>query len=197
MTSGPSMRAPFLDVAAAALLAATAAPRKALFLDRDGVVNIDHGHVHSPAQTNWVDGIFELVQAATASGFICIVVTNQAGIARGLYTESEFNQYTRWQHGEFAARGSPLLATFHCPHHPEFDSFGNGRPCQCRKPAPGMILDALRMFDVDPAASLLLGDKTSDIEAAHSAGIGRAYRVARGSGRLPGFNALQSEAQSR
>lgn len=171
MNSGAS-RQRFLDPDADAMLARREAPRKALFLDRDGVINVDRNYVHTAAATEWVPGIFELVAAAHANGFLPIVVTNQAGIGRGLYDEAQFLAYTQWIHGVFAARGAPLLATYFCPHHPQAGIGAYLRECPCRKPAPGMILAAADAFSIDLAGSMLLGDKPSDIGAAIAAGVG-------------------------
>ena len=169
--SASLVRAPFLDPAADALHIATPAPRKALFLDRDGVININHGYVHTPEQTDWVPGIFELVAAAHAHGFLPIVATNQAGIGRGLYDEAAFLGYTAWMHAQFAARGTPLLATFWCPHHPAEGLSDYRVDCDCRKPRPGMLLEAIARFDIDPARSLMIGDKQGDLDAAAAAGV--------------------------
>ncbi|NOT87235.1 MAG: HAD family hydrolase [Lysobacter sp.] len=170
----PPIAAPVVDPASIAVLPLV--PRRALFLDRDGVINVNHGYVHSKEQTEWVPGIFELVGAAASAGLICVVVTNQAGIARGYYDETQFRSYTEWMHGEFRDHGVPLLATYHCPHHPEAGP--HATICACRKPAPGMLLAALRDFDIDPARSLMIGDKPGDIEAAVAAGIGHAHQAA-------------------
>lgn len=162
----------YVDPSAAEMLALWPAPRKALFLDRDGVVNVERNYVHTAAETAWVPGIFDLVRQARAEGFLPVVVTNQAGIARGFYDEATFLEYTRWMHAVFAERGAPLLATFYCPHHPEAGIGEYRRECACRKPAPGMILAAAAAFQIDLRASTLIGDKPSDIEAAAAAGVG-------------------------
>ena len=165
------IRAPYPDPAADALLVATPPPRKALFLDRDGVININHGYVHAPAQTDWVPGIFELVAEAHARGYLPVVVTNQAGIGRGLYDEAAFLAYTAWMHAQFTARGTPLLATFWCPHHPN-EALGDYRvDCDCRKPRPGMLLQAIDRFGIGAARSLMIGDKQGDLDAAAAAGV--------------------------
>ena len=148
------------------------ATRKALFLDRDGVINVNHGYVCSPERTDWVPGIFDLCAIARDTGYVLVVVTNQAGIARGLYTEAEFLDYTRWMHSEFEARGVPLTATYYCPHHPHAALDIYRAECGCRKPAPGMILTAARQLQIDLQQSLLVGDKHSDIVAAKLAGVG-------------------------
>lgn len=175
--SGVAIPAPYVDPAAGRLLAAAPRPRRALFLDRDGVVNVDRAYVHRPEDTEWVPGIFALVAAAATAGFLPIVVTNQAGIARGLYGEDAFLGYTAWMHAEFTKRGSPLLATCHCPHHPTAGLGALRVACSCRKPKPGMLLRAIGDWDIVPGLSLMLGDKASDLEAAAMAGIGRAVFV--------------------
>ena len=167
----PMIRPPYLDPAAETLLAGWARPRKALLLDRDGVININHGYVHTVATTDWVPGIFELVANAHAQGYLPIVVTNQAGIGRGHYDEATFLDYTAWVHAEFARRGTPLLATFWCPHHPDAGIGDYKVACGCRKPQPGMLQAALVRFDIDPALSLMIGDKQGDLDAASAAGV--------------------------
>ena len=149
--------------------------RNALFLDRDGVINVNHGYVHAADQTQWVPGTFELCAAARDAGYLLIVVTNQAGIARGYYTEAQFVAYTRWVHGQFAERGVPLLATYYCPHHPEAGVGGYRVECDCRKPRPGMLLAAARDFDLRLSECLLIGDMPSDQQAAAAAGVGAAW----------------------
>ncbi len=165
------LREPYLDPAVAGLLAANPAPRKALFLDRDGVVNLNHGYVYTPGRTDWVPGIFELVAEARRRDYLPVVVTNQAGIGRGFYDEAAFLDYTAWMHQQFADRGTPLLATYWCPHHPEAGIGEYRVECGCRKPQPGMVLAAIGRFDIDPARSLLIGDKPSDVRAASEAGV--------------------------
>lgn len=153
----------------------TGSTRKVLFLDRDGVINVDRGYVHTAVQTQWVPGIFELCGAARDAGYALIVVTNQAGIARGYYTEAQFVAYTRWVHEQFAQRGVPLLATYYCPHHPEAGTGIYRVECDCRKPRPGMLLAAAKDFDLRLRECLLIGDMPSDQQAAVAAGIGKAW----------------------
>lgn len=148
-------------------------PQRALFLDRDGVINVNHGYVHTAEATDWVPGIFELCRAAVAQGYVLIVVTNQAGIGRGLYTAQQFETYTRWMLDQFAQRGTPLLAVYHCPHHPTAGIGLYQQDCECRKPAPGMLAAAARDYAVDLQQSVLVGDKCSDMQAGRSAGVGR------------------------
>lgn len=170
-----AIRAPYVDPQADAVLADAGAPRKALLLDRDGVINVNHGYVHTAATTEWVPGIFELVMQAHRHGVPVIVATNQAGIGRGYYSEDAFLAYTAWMHAQFAQRGTPLLATFWCPHHPDAGIGGYGIECDCRKPRPGMLLAAAERFDLDMRASWMIGDKPSDLEAAATAGVGQRH----------------------
>jgi len=167
-----SIAAPFVDPAAEALLARAASPRRALFLDRDGVINVDRDYVHKPDEVEWVPGIFDLVREASSAGYLPIVVTNQAGIARGYYDEATFLEFTRWMHAQFAARGAPLLATYFCPHHPEAGIGPYRVACACRKPAPGMLQAAVRDFELRADLSALVGDKAGDIQAGRAAGVG-------------------------
>jgi D-glycero-D-manno-heptose 1,7-bisphosphate phosphatase len=151
--------------------AASETVRRALFLDRDGVINVNRGYVHTAEQTEWVPGIFELCKAARDAGYGLIVVTNQAGIARGYYSEMQFRDYTTWMHQQFEARGVPLLATFYCPHHPEAGQDSYRTDCDCRKPRPGMLLRAAAELRIDLAKSVMIGDSPSDMAAADAAGI--------------------------
>lgn len=144
---------------------------RALFLDRDGVINVDFGYVCSPDRTQFVPGIFELCAKASRLGYLLIIVTNQAGIGRGYYTEDDFLRYMEWMRGEFSARGIPISAVYFCPHHPEAALDIYRQECTCRKPAPGMFLQAAHDLDIDMSRSMLVGDKPSDAMAAHAAGV--------------------------
>lgn len=147
--------------------------RKALFLDKDGVINIDHGYVCSPERTDFMDGIFGLCRAATQHGYLNVVVTNQAGIARGYYSERDFHAYMDWVRKEFLRNGAQIDAMYFCPHHPTTGFGGYLCDCECRKPKPGMLLRAIREMNLDVGRSVMLGDKLSDMEAAQRAGTGR------------------------
>jgi len=146
--------------------------RHALFLDKDGVINVDHGYVCSPERTEFVGGIFDLCREATRHDFLNIVITNQAGIARGYYTEQQFLAYMDWLRGEFRKYDAQIDAVYYCPHHPVHGLGEYLRDCGCRKPKPGMIIQAQRDHNLDLAGSVLLGDCTSDIAAGETAGVG-------------------------
>jgi D-glycero-D-manno-heptose 1,7-bisphosphate phosphatase len=103
--------------------------------------------------------------------FLLVVTSNQSGIGRGLYGEADFESLTTWMCGEFEAAGAPLAGVFHCPHHPTEAIGTYRRVCECRKPAPGMLLAAARDHQIDLAASVMFGDKASDLEAARAAGV--------------------------
>lgn len=146
--------------------------RRALFLDRDGVINVDHGYVHRSEDFEFIEGIFDLCRYAHAQGWLLVVVTNQAGIARGMYTEETFHELTRWMLARFAAEGAPITAVYYCPTHPTAGEGDYRRESFRRKPNPGMLLEAAQDHGIDLASSVLVGDKGSDIEAGHSAGVG-------------------------
>ncbi|HKV65503.1 MAG TPA: HAD family hydrolase [Rhodanobacteraceae bacterium] len=147
--------------------------RRALFLDKDGVINVDHGYVCTPERTDFIDGIFEMCRAATQRGYLNVVVTNQAGIARGYYSEQDFTAYMDWMRDAFRLRDAQLDAVYYCPHHPVHGMGEYLRDCDCRKPKPGMIASAARDLDIELSKSILLGDTASDIEAGKAAGVGR------------------------
>ena len=145
--------------------------RPALFLDRDGVINIDHAYVSKPEHFEFVDGIFELCRNAKRLGYLIFVVTNQAGIGRGYYTEQDFLKLTEWMCGVFKVQGVNIDKVYFCPSHPEHGIGQYKVDSLYRKPGPGMILQAAEEFGVDLARSLLVGDKESDIQAGVAAGV--------------------------
>lgn len=146
--------------------------RRALLLDRDGVINVDHGYVCQQEQVQFIDGIFDLVRVASERCYAIIVITNQAGIGRGLYTEEEFHSLTAWMSGVFREHGTSIDRVYWCADHPEHGVGAHRADSRRRKPAPGMILDAARDFALDLSASVLVGDKESDILAGVAAGVG-------------------------
>lgn len=139
---------------------------RALFIDRDGVINTDKVHVAERERFEFTEGIFDLCRIYADAAYMIIVITNQAGIAKGYYTGLDFLELTRWMIAEFKQHDIEIARVFHCPHHPDFTG-----KCNCRKPEPGMILKAVEEFDLDISACILIGDKESDLEAGRRAGI--------------------------
>ena len=171
--------------------------RPALFLDRDGVINVDHAYVYRPEDFDFMPGIFELVARAGAAGYPVVVVTNQSGIGRGYYGEDDFERLTQWMRARFAERGGRLDAVYHCPHHPRDALEPWRRDCPDRKPAPGMLLRARDALDVDLAHSVLVGDRPSDLEAARRAGVGTRLLFAPETPDADQAAALQADPQAR
>jgi len=145
--------------------------RRAAFLDRDGVINIDRGYVFRREDFEFIGGALAASAQLHRLGFMLVVVTNQSGIGRGLYTEEDYRRLSGWMSDEFAAAGAPLAGAYHCPHHPQALLAEYRRACDCRKPAPGMLFAAARELSLDLSRSVLFGDKASDIEAAAAAGV--------------------------
>jgi D-glycero-D-manno-heptose 1,7-bisphosphate phosphatase len=164
--------------------------RRALFLDKDGVINVDHGYVCTPERTEFVEGIFDVCRVATRRGHLVVVITNQAGIGRGYYSEREFLAYMDWVRSVFAERGAQLDAVYYCPHHPVHGVGQYLRVCECRKPAPGLILSAQHDLGIDLAHSVFVGDSPSDMQAGAAAGVGTCimlHPVNEGSSAGPGI----------
>jgi len=145
---------------------------RALFLDRDGVINVDAGYVHRISDFIFIEGIFELTRSAIAKGYLVFVVTNQAGIGRGYYSEAEFQILTKWMLGRFKSEGVEIKKVFFSPYHPVYGVGHYKKDDISRKPRPGMLLAAKSEFDLDLSKSVLVGDKASDIKAGISAGVG-------------------------
>jgi D-glycero-D-manno-heptose 1,7-bisphosphate phosphatase len=160
---------------------------RALFLDRDGVINHETDYLYRVADVRWVEGIFPLCLTAQRLGYKLVVVTNQSGIARGLYTEADLHILMDWMRSQFLARGITLDAVYFCPYHPVHGVGPYQREHPDRKPAPGMLLRAQRDLSLDLAGSILVGDRCSDIAAANAAGLAHAFLL-RGteSGTCPG-----------
>ena len=137
---------------------------KALFLDRDGVINVDKSYVYKVQDFEFCAGIFELCEFFLQKGFKIFVITNQSGIERGFYSEKDFEKLSEFMLGEFAKKGISISKVYHCPHL---------QGCECRKPKPGMILKAQAEFDIDLANSILIGDNFTDMQAGQNAGIKR------------------------
>ncbi len=146
--------------------------QRALLLDRDGVINVDYGYVHHSGNFEFIDGIFEVARAAHASGYKLVVITNQAGIARGYYSEQQFHQLTEWMCNEFFNEGVPIEKVYFSPFHPTAGLGAYKKDDVSRKPHPGMIHQAQREMNLNLGNSILIGDKASDIQAGIAAGVG-------------------------
>ena len=160
---------------------------RAAFIDRDGVLNEERVYVHRIEDFVLLPGAVEALRALRAAGYRRVVVTNQSGIARGLYTEAQYQRFTSQVRERLQAEGVTLDAIEFCPHLPDAPLPEYRRECECRKPAPGMLLKAIHALDIDPAVSFLVGDKLSDVQAGRAAGVGRCFLVRTG-------HALSTEA---
>ncbi len=145
--------------------------RPAAFLDRDGVLNVDHGYVHRPDQVAWITGAPAAVRRLNEAGWFVFVVTNQAGVGRGYYDEAAVKALHRWMNTDLAGHGARIDDFRYCPHHPEEARPPYRMACACRKPQPGMLLDLMACWPVDRSRSVLIGDKPSDVAAAAAAGV--------------------------
>lgn len=153
---------------------------KAAFIDRDGVINEERNYVHRIEDFVLLPGVAQGLALLRDAGFLLIVVTNQAGIARGYYDQSEMDRLHEHMHKKLAQDSVSLDAIYFCPHHPQGRVQMLALECDCRKPAPGMVLQAAKDLDLDLAASVLIGDKLSDVQAGRRAGVGRTIIVESG-----------------
>lgn len=145
--------------------------RPALFLDRDGIINVDTNFLYKIEDVQWVDGIFEVVPYAKQQGYAVIVVTNQSGIGRGYYTEEDFHTLMQWMGEEMEARGCGFDGVYFSPYHPVHGVGRYQQDTECRKPGPGMLLQAAQEYSLDLGRSVMIGDRCSDMAAAAAAGV--------------------------
>jgi D-glycero-D-manno-heptose 1,7-bisphosphate phosphatase len=145
--------------------------RGAVIFDRDGTLNVDVGYAHRPDQIVWIEDAAQAVRAVNAAGLFAFVATNQSGVARGYYTEAEVKALHRWMYLELMDKGARIDAFLFSPFHPEATAPAYRRDSDCRKPGPGMVLDLMARFPIDPARTVMIGDKDSDVQAAEAAGI--------------------------
>ncbi len=140
--------------------------RPAVFFDRDGVLNVEKNYLYKIEDFQWQQGAFDAICHLKQQGYYVFVVTNQSGIARDYYTCEDVERLHVFINEQLALNNSCIDEFYYCPHHPDF-----GEHCDCRKPNPGMILQAFSEYDIDKKSSFLVGDKQSDLKAAQNAGI--------------------------
>ena len=167
---------------------------RALFLDRDGVVNEEVGYLYRAEEVRFVDGIFSLCRTAAGLGYRLIVVTNQAGIARGYYSEADFEVLMEFMRGELHAEGVELDAVYYCPFHPEHGVGRYKQEHEDRKPGTGMLRRGAREFGVELNESVLVGDRCSDVGAANAAGLRQAFLIGETEAGECGGNYLKVES---
>jgi len=146
---------------------------KVVFLDRDGVINKEVGYLHKISDFKFINGVFDSCNFFFSLGFKLIVITNQSGIARGIYKEEDFYKVNNWMINKFQEKGISILDVLYCPHGPN-------EGCECRKPKPGLFLNAKKKYDINMKKSWMIGDKETDIEAANNAGITQTILVRSG-----------------
>lgn len=146
---------------------------KTIFLDRDGVINIEKNYLHKIDDFEFISGVFDACNYFEKLGYRIIIVTNQSGISRGFYSAKDFEILTKWMLKQFKSRQIDILDVFHCPHSPNDN-------CKCRKPMPGMLLEAQKKYEIDMRNSWLIGDKEEDIIAANNSGINNTIIVRSG-----------------
>jgi len=144
---------------------------KAVFMDRDGTIIEDVGYLNHPGAIQFIPGSIEAIKMLNAAGYKVIVITNQAGVARGLISENMLQTIDKTLHKWLLSGGAHLDGIYYCPHHPEHGYYPYRQVCECRKPHPGLIKRAQKDFDIDLSQSYMIGDKATDIEAGQKVGV--------------------------
>lgn len=137
---------------------------KAIFLDRDGTINIDHGYVFEPSKLEFIAGVIESLQKLAEAGYLLIVITNQSGVGRGYFDETQANRFNNYLSIRLKEFDVSITDFFMCVHSPE-------EFCNCRKPSPMMINAAIEKYNINASESFMLGDKESDVQAGRNAGV--------------------------
>ncbi|WP_392552536.1 D-glycero-beta-D-manno-heptose 1,7-bisphosphate 7-phosphatase [Orbus wheelerorum] len=148
--------------------------KPAIFLDRDGTINIDYNYVHKIDDFHFIDGVIEAMAELKKMGFLLVITTNQSGIARKIFSQEQFDTLTQWMDWSLIDRGVEIDGVYYCPHDP-IDS-----DCECRKPKPGMIFTAQKDLDIDIANSYMVGDRVSDLVSGKNAGVKKTVLVRTG-----------------
>ncbi|WP_392558455.1 D-glycero-beta-D-manno-heptose 1,7-bisphosphate 7-phosphatase [Orbus mooreae] len=148
--------------------------KPAIFLDRDGTINIDHNYVHQIDDFDFIDGVIEAMLELKKMGFLLVITTNQSGIARGIFSQEQFDALTEWMDWSLIDRGVEIDGVYYCPHDPLYTN------CDCRKPKPGMILTAQQDLNIDVANSYMVGDRVSDLLSGRNAGVKKTVLVKTG-----------------
>ena len=146
-------------------------PRKAVFFDRDGTLNVEVGYLCDFEKFKWIEGATEAIKFCNDNGYLAIVVTNQSGVARGYYTEADVKELHRRMNEELNKHGANIDDFFYCPHHPEGVVAKYSIDCECRKPKSGLIEEACKKYDIDKSKSLMIGDMPRDVECGENAGV--------------------------
>ena len=153
---------------------------KVAFLDRDGVINKEVNYLYKIKDFEYIDNAIEGIKKLIDLGYIIVVITNQAGIARGLFSKEDYLLLTEWYLSDLGNYGVSILDVYHCPHHPNGVVKEYSYKCECRKPEPGMLYRAAREHNIDLSESILIGDKISDMQAGINAGLKSVFLVSTG-----------------
>lgn len=145
--------------------------RPAVFLDRDGTINLDKGYFYLPEEFEFEEGSIDAIRLLNQAGYKVFVISNQAGIALGHFTETQVDELHQWLREELAKHGAHIDAFYYCPHHPKLGIGHYKNPCDCRKPSPGLLVKAAREWEIDLTKSYMVGDHNSDVEAGRAAGV--------------------------
>lgn len=151
--------------------------KKVAFLDRDGVINYDHGYVFRRSDFEFLPGVFKATRLLVLKGYKIVIITNQSGIGRGMFSIEDFEKLTFWMQAKFLSHGASILGLYFCPHHPTEAIEVFRIKCDCRKPGSKMILDAVNDLQIDLDSSIIVGDKNSDLVCGYNAGIRNLYLV--------------------
>jgi len=154
--------------------------RKAAFIDRDGVLNEDRAYVYRIEDFHFIPGAIDALRCLQQAEFLLVLITNQSGIARGLFTEADYHRLDRYIREQLSLSGVNLHDALYCPHLPDGAVAQYRRDCECRKPKPGMLKRAAQDFDIDLSESILVGDRLSDLQAGRAAGVGQCFLVRSG-----------------